>query len=217
MHHIIAIMMAYNHMHDILAALASHNKRVFDVNDAAKAMGKSKRYASKLLSSNSYIERIERGKYYIRSSNADMYEIASQIVFPSYVSGFAALRYYSLIEQSIVKYTVVTIKRHRQIKVAGNTVEFVTMPKSRFFGYKKDGGSYMATVEKAIVDSLYLGSPPYSYVSEALGNALHNGMLNASVLKGFAFRMGSKKVASQVESLLKMERAGISRSEKQAI
>lgn len=210
-------MMAYNRMHDVLAALAAHNKKVFDVNDAAKAMGKPKRYASKLLSSNDDVERIERGKYYIRSSNADIYEIASQIVFPSYVSGFAAFQYYSLVEQSIVKYTVVTIKRHKQVKVAGNTVEFVTMPKSRFFGYKKNGGSYIATVEKTIVDSLYLGSPPYSYVSEALVNALHNGMLNTAVLRGFALRMGSKKVVSQVESLLKIGRAAQSRAAKQAI
>ena len=106
--------MAYNNMHEILAGLAAHNKRVFSINDAAKAMGKPKRYASKLLSANKEVERIERGKYYIKSGNIDIYEIASQIVFPSYVSGFAALRYYSLVEQEVVKYTVVC---HLTIKI----------------------------------------------------------------------------------------------------
>jgi Predicted transcriptional regulator len=124
-------------MHDILAELASHNKRVFSINDAAKAMGKSKRYATKLLSSNKEVERIERGKYYIKTSNPDIYEIASQIIYPSYISAFAALQFYSVVEQSVVKYTVITIKRHKQIRVMGNVIEFVTVPKNRFFGYKK--------------------------------------------------------------------------------
>jgi predicted transcriptional regulator of viral defense system len=180
-------------------------------------MGKPKRYASKLLSANKEVERIERGKYYIKSGNIDIYEIASQIVFPSYVSGFAALRYYSLVEQEIVKYTVVTIKRHKSLKVAGATIEFVTFPKSRFFGYNKNAGAYIATVEKAIVDSLYLRSPPYSYVSEALDNALRNGMLNANALRDFARKMGSKKVALQVESLINAEKPRAQKATARAI
>ncbi|MEM3875465.1 MAG: hypothetical protein QXP35_00100 [Candidatus Micrarchaeaceae archaeon] len=195
--------MAYNHMHDILAELASHNKRVFSINDAAKAMGKSKRYATKLLSSNKEVERIERGKYYIKTSNPDIYEIASQIIYPSYISAFAALQFYSVVEQSVVKYTVITIKRHKQIRVMGNVIEFVTVPKNRFFGYKKEGNAYIATIEKAIVDSLYLRSPPYSYVSEAFNIAARNKILNIYLLRDFALRMGSKKVVLQIESLLK--------------
>jgi predicted transcriptional regulator of viral defense system len=204
--------MAYNSMHEILASLAAHNKRVFSINDAAKAMRKPKHYASKLLSSNKEVERIERGKYCIKSGNTDMYEIASQIVFPSYVSGFAALRYYSLVEQEVVKYTVITIKRHKQIKVAGVSIEFVTLPKSRFFGYRRNGGAYIATVEKAIVDSLYMRSPPYAYVSEALRKALRNGVLNAKALKDFALKMESKKVVIQVESLLGAEKVDLQKT-----
>jgi predicted transcriptional regulator of viral defense system len=209
--------MAYNSMHEIFASLSTHNKRVFSINDAAKAMGKSKHYASKLLSSNKEVERIERGKYYIKGGNVDMYEIASQVVFPSYVSGFAALRYYSLVEQDIVKYTVVTIKRHKRVKVAGASIEFVTFPKSRFFGYKRNGGSYIATVEKAIVDSLYLRAPPYAYVSEALENALHNGMLSTKVLRAFARGMNSKKVAAQIELLLGAEKSNVQKAATKAI
>ena len=38
------------------------------------------------------MKRIERGLYFISSSGGDnLYEIASQIVFPSYISLFAAL------------------------------------------------------------------------------------------------------------------------------
>ncbi len=209
--------MAYNNMHEILASLAAHNKRAFTINDAAKAMGKSKHYASKLLSSNKEVERIERGKYYIKSGNVDIYEIASQIVFPSYVSGFAALRHYSLIEQEVVKYTVVTIKRHKQINAAGFSIEFVTFPKSRFFGYKKSSGAYIATVEKAIVDSLYMRSPPYSYVSEALDNAFHKGMINPNALMNFAREMKSKKVAVQIESLLRAKKTSVQKATTTAI
>ena len=50
-------------------------------------MNKTSKYASKLLSSNKYVKRVERGKYYITNSNQiDFYEISSNIVYTSYIS-----------------------------------------------------------------------------------------------------------------------------------
>lgn len=195
--------MAYISMHDTLDELASHGMKVFRVSEAAKAMDKPKAYASKLLSSSRLVVRIERGVYYIKSAMPSMYEISSQIVFPSYVSCFAAMQFHSLTDQSVVRYTVITIKRHSPVEVMGNTIEFVTFPKSRFFGYKKYGNAYVATVEKTIVDSLYFGTPPISYVSEAFGYSMRRKMVDINILNRFAAEIGSKKVMAQVSALIK--------------
>ncbi len=195
--------MVYISMHDTLDELASHGMKVFRVSEAAKAMNKPKAYASKMLASSRLVMRIERGLYYIKSAMPSMYEISSQIVFPSYVSCFAAMQFHSLTDQSIVRYTVITIKRHNPIEIMGNMIEFVTFPKDRFFGYKKYGNAYVATVEKTIVDSLYLRTPPISYVSEAFGYAMRRKMVDINTLKGFAAEIGSKKVMAQVSMLLK--------------
>lgn len=196
--------MTYIKMRDVLDELASHNKTVFSINDAARIMDKPRNYVSKLLSGNKRVKRIERGKYYLQISNSpDIYEIASQIVFPSYVSMFAAFQFYSITEQSVVRYSVVTVKRHRPITIGDNTIEFIKISKARFFGYKKIGNAYIATVEKALIDSLYMGSPPFSYVEEAFSEALHRKMINEELLIDFASKMNSKAVSRKVSILLK--------------
>jgi predicted transcriptional regulator of viral defense system len=201
--------MAYKSMRDTLDELASHGMKVFRVSDAAKVMGKSSAYASKLLSSNKQAERIERGVYYIKGTMPSMYEISSQIVFPSYVSCFAAMQFHGLAEQSVIAYTVITIKRHKPIELMGSKIEFVTVARNRFFGYRKYGSAYVATAEKTIVDSLYLRTPPLPYVSEALEKALRSKLITAKTLMRFASKMGSKKVMAQISVLLKANAADL--------
>ena len=54
-------------------------------------MKKPKKYVSRMLPSNRKVKRIERELYFIDSSKAvNLYHIASQVVFPSYISLFAA-------------------------------------------------------------------------------------------------------------------------------
>ena len=193
-------------MQEVLDELALHNKTVFSIYDAARIMNKPTNYVSKLLSNNKKVRRIERGKYYlINGRGINIYEIASQVVFPSYVSMFAAFQFYSVTEQFVVKYSVVTLKRHRPITIENNAVEFIKIQKERFFGYKKNGNAYVATIEKAIVDSLYLGSPPFSYIKEAFAESLRRKIINVDLLVDFALRMKTKATAKRVQALLKSE------------
>ncbi len=195
--------MAYIKMQDVIDELALHGKRVFNINDVTRIIGKPKNYVSKLLASNKRIGRIERGKYYIKNGAPDLYEIASQITFPSYVSAFAAFQFYSITEQSVIRYTVFTIKRHKPVKVLNSTIEFITIAKGRFFGYKKIGNIYIATVEKAIIDSLYIRSPPLSYIEEAFSEAMRMGLIDKKMLMDFARKMSSKTIMLRVLKLLK--------------
>ncbi len=193
-------------MQDVFDELILHNKTVFSINDAARIMNKPKNYVSKVLSSSKKVQRIERGKYYLNDGRGlNMYEISSQVVFPCYVSLFAALQFHSITEQSIVKYSVVSLKRHRPVTIENYTIEFIWFQKERFFGYKKAGNAYIATVEKALIDSLYLATPPFSYVEEAFVESVRRKMINIELLVDFALRMKTKETARRVMLLLQSQ------------
>ena len=153
-----------------------------------------------------YKRHSERGKYYINDGHGiNIYEIASQVVFPSYISTFAAFQFHSVTDQFIIKYTVITLKRHRPITIENYALEFIKIQKDHFFGYKKTGNAYVATIEKAIIDSLYLRSPPFSYVEEAFAEALHRKMINVDLLVNFALRMKKKVIVKRVAALLRTQ------------
>ena len=198
--------MVYNRVLDTLEELQLHGKTVFTINDASMLMKKPKKYVSKILSSNRKVKRIERGLYFISSASGDnIYEIASQIVFPSYISLFAAFQYYSVTDQIIRKYSVISIKRHREINLGENIIEFRTLGKERFFGFNKVQNVYIASIEKAIIDSLYLNIPTFSYVKEAFELSRQNSKLNLKRLKEYADRMNSGNVNRKLPLLLHHE------------
>lgn len=195
--------MSYNRIQDTLDGLQLHGKTVFTINDAAMLMKKPRKYVSKILSANRKVERIERGLYFIKSTApVNIYEIASQVVYPSYISLFSAFQYYSLTDQIVDKYSVISMKRHREINLGDNRIEFRTVERERFFGFQKIQNMYIASVEKAILDSLYLNTPPFSYVKEAFEAALQYSMLNMERLEQYAERMNSGRIDQKLRLLL---------------
>jgi len=187
--------MAYLKIYDVLDELAQNGKAFFNLQDAAKIMNKPRNYVSKVLSSNSRVRRIERGKYYIKASRGfDLYEISSQIIFPSYVSLFAALQFHALTEQTVSKFSVISIRRHRPITIEENSIEFRKISKDRFFGYAKHRNSYIATVEKAILDSIYFGTPPLDYIQEAFSTSIRRKTLNVKRFNDYAMKMRSRSL-----------------------
>ena len=184
----------------ILDVLLKSNKRVFTTYDVAKLMGKPPAYASLMLSKSKRATRIERGKYFLE--DASTYEIASNIVFPSYVSLLAGLQYYELIDQNIVRYSVIALKRHRTVEIKGNTVEFIKTGKKMFFGYLNKANAHVASPEKLFVDCLYFGRVQFSILKEALETAESEHILDTGVLQKYAIATGSKVLASKLGFLL---------------
>jgi predicted transcriptional regulator of viral defense system len=184
----------------ILETLSRSRKNVFTVYDAAKLMGKSTAYASLMLSKSKKVKRIEKGKYFIVGAN--IYEITSNIIFPSYVSLYAGLQYYSLIDQNILKYSIFTIKRHRKISINGNAVEFIKVKKSLFFGYENKANVYVASPEKLFIDCLYFNKPEFASLKDMLNTAINDGLVNTSLLKNYAIKVGSKVVVNKLGFML---------------
>ena len=100
---------------------------------------------------------IEKGKYTLET---DPFLIASWIVWPSYISGWATLQYYHLTEQLPFTIQVITTrKRNRKVIQYGNaTIEFTRVKPSFLKGYRQvlyqQKELFIAEKEKALVDAV---------------------------------------------------------------
>jgi predicted transcriptional regulator of viral defense system len=135
--------------------LSRNNIHLVTIVDAAKIIGKSRAYASLFLFRNKRLRLAERGLYYTRE--ATEYEVASNIVYPSYISLVSALRFHNATQQMPNIIYVITTKRHKPIKnLNGYRVEFKNVKKELMFGYRKVDDVFVADLEKAIIDMYYL-------------------------------------------------------------
>ena len=190
---------------DAIDVLARSGTHAFTVYDIAKMLGKSTAYASLLLSKSKKAHRIERGKYYIEG--ASKYEIASNVVFPSYVSMHAGLQYYGLIDQNVLRYSVITLKKHKPIDLGGTMINFIKTRKKAFFGYTSKSNAYIALPEKLFIDCLYFGGIPFSVLKEAMATAKEDNLIDIATIERYAVMLGSRVLVSKLGFLL--EDAGI--------
>jgi predicted transcriptional regulator of viral defense system len=169
---------------------------VFSVNDAARIIGKPPHYTTIFLSRNKNIRRAARGVYYVR--NADEYEIASSIVYQSYISLISALRFHNLTDQMPNIIYVLSDKRHAPISnLSGYSVKFIKIRKDLMEGYSRIDGAFVADPEKAVVDMLYL-----NMFTEYAEEAVETGKLDANKLIKYAQLTGKRSIINRIGGLL---------------
>jgi predicted transcriptional regulator of viral defense system len=143
---------------ELLAALKRYP--VFTAKDIANVLNTEMEYAylvAHRLKKARRIFEIEKGKYTLEE---DAFLVASWIVWPSYISCWAALNYYGLTEQLPFTIHVMTTRRRKKKTIFyGNTkIEFVKLKKSAFFGFQRvfyQGKEvFIAEKEKAIIDGI---------------------------------------------------------------
>ena len=108
------------------------------------------------------VYRLNRGNYV----NSFLYgfprveEAACFLRPPAYVTCEWALNYHGISPQSPVVCTAATLSsavgRHRSIDYQGITIEFSRIAPPLFFGFTRIEDFYMATPEKALLDTLHL-------------------------------------------------------------
>jgi len=190
---------------DLIGALLAKNIPVFTSFDAACIINKNAKYTALFLgrlAGSGKIKRIERGKYYV--ADTDIYSVASNIICPSYISLFAALRFHGITTQIITTIDVVSLKRHAAISsIEGQKINFIKLDHRRFFGFyrERSTNAFVAYTEKALIDALYLQNPPLEYVGEALAAALEDNKLDTGRLMQFAMRMDSNVLIKRVIKL----------------
>ncbi len=145
---------------------------VFTMADLSRLLGSSddytKTYANRL-EQKGRIKRIKRGSYTLYD---DPLLVASYLYPPSYISLWAALRFYDATEQLPNSIDVaIPYPARRPIRFQGSTINFFTT--KHLFGYSKrsyHGFQIMvADMEKVLVDCLITASVPLDQALNLLG------------------------------------------------
>jgi predicted transcriptional regulator of viral defense system len=89
----------------------------------------------------------------------DLYRIANLLQVPSYVSLMSSLSHYGIssqVQRGFVE--SVSIKRTKAFDRGGVVFRYVKISPMLYSGFSKDQGAFIATPEKALLDSIYLAS-----------------------------------------------------------
>lgn len=147
---------------EILALLPE----VFGIREVEKFVRHPAQWLSRAAASGR-IDRIQRGTYWNRTRYPDLSLpfIACRIKSaPSYVSCEWALHARGVLLQRPFTCSVVTLStavgRGREISWRGETIEFSHMDANLFRGYEEVDGYFLATAEKAYLDTLYYHRDP---------------------------------------------------------
>lgn len=145
-------------IYEIAKELEKRDKKTFSLAELAILTGLNLRSTSVLLNrmaKKHLIYKIERGKF---SLTSDPFILASNVVYPAYLSFSSAFYVYGLLEQVIDKIYVATPRKTKNRNFNGAEVIFVKIPEKLMFGFKKidyaGGMIAIAEKEKAFVDSL---------------------------------------------------------------
>src|SRR3989338_7374579 len=96
------------------------------------------------------------GYYALNLPAVDFEQLASEMVYPAYLSLEYALSLHGILSQVPAALTLITPKRTASKAVANHTLEYSHINPKLFFGYKIDKHALIAYPEKALLDALYL-------------------------------------------------------------
>jgi len=134
----------------------------FNIDTFANIIDNDKTYAKmhlNRLKNKGIVKQIQRNVYTVQE---DPLIIASRIIWPSYISLWAAFRYHNLTEQIPNKISVITTrsKSRENIQMMNTTINFEKIRPSWFFGFSKiriQGFEvFIAEPEKALIDAVLL-------------------------------------------------------------
>lgn len=114
---------------------------------------------------------IEKNKYTLCK---DPWIVASHIVWPSYITGWAALRHHNLTEQLPNTIEVITSskRKKRELLFQGMKIKIITTTPALMFGFnklsKEEKEIFVAEPEKALLDAALFKSMSFSEISEVL-------------------------------------------------
>ena len=129
------------------------------------------------LKKNKLILEIEKNKYTL---NRDPIIVASNIIWPCYISIWSALRYHNLTEQLPHFIFVITTRtrKKREINLGSTKILFIKIKPKYFFGYKREKylnfDIFVAEKEKALIDSALFKKISFSEISDILRDNIKN-------------------------------------------
>lgn len=197
---------------EFIKKLEISRNAVFSFSDLVRILGKDKNYSKVFIHrlTKRGLLRLERNKYTLQGMNPFL--IASNLIFPSYLSFISAYSYYNVTTQLPKIFYVVSLKQKKPVKYGINLIHFIKFDKSKFFGFKREllenKFIFIAELEKAIIDSLYL--PRYCPISETY-YVLQNAKLDIKKLILFTQRIKSLAISARLGYLLELIGIDVSR------
>jgi len=169
---------------------------VFTLKILGELIEKNRNYSKLVayrLKKNNFITEIEKNKY---SVNKDPIIIASNIIWPSYLSCWSALRYHNLTEQLPNTIFIMTTKarKKKEINFNNSRIIFIKIKSKYFFGYKKERYGeqdiFMAEKEKAVIDSVLFKKISFSEISSVLKNNINE--INMNLFNDYLIKIKNK-------------------------
>lgn len=166
--------------------ILSHLPEVFGVREVEKYIRHPAQWLVRAESSG-HIVRLQRGTYWnrLKYPGLTLSYLACQIKSaPSYISCEWALHARGVLLQRPFTCTVVTLStsvgKKREIRLMGETIEFSHITETLFWGFESIEGYFLATAEKAYLDTLYYGRDPEQW------GELQKDVLDAQILLSMA-------------------------------
>lgn len=144
--------------------------------------------------------RLEKGKYIPENDlkEKDIYEIASHIIVPSYISLWSGLHIYGYTTQVPITIYMITAAQKNPIDLMDRNVRFVKS--SHFFGYERMGDIIIAEKEKLFLDCLEY--PHYSGGVTEIMSAMKKADIDTDLMIDYAKRMNIMSLNSRLGYLL---------------
>ncbi len=191
----------------LLNKLLENNKGVFSVKDINYLLDYNNKQSYKLIENlvrKKIAFRLSKGRYFIDRlyKDTELFSIASNIIFPSYISFWAILNKYGFTEQVPVDMVVVARKRRVMITLKYARIVFIRFSKRRFFGYTHNNSAVFANKEKALIDSLFMmkHAGGISEICKCLYNAWST--IDHAILIEYALRMDNKSLLKRLGFLI---------------
>ncbi|MCL4373327.1 MAG: hypothetical protein M1360_00775 [Candidatus Marsarchaeota archaeon] len=184
--------------------LKSSRRLVFSSKEASKQLGIAGPLLTSVLNSlekRGTVSRIAKGIYYFSNAPVhDVYAVASKIVCPAYIATESAFERYGISDIIPKDIRVIATRQHRGIEFSGVAVKFIKFKKQNFFGYNESRWISISTIEKAFVDSLYIGEFPFfSDIANYYRKMVSFGRdLDYKRLVEYTLRMDSKVLPNKV-------------------
>ena len=147
--------------------LQNIGNKYFSLQDLANVLGirvDSARVSASRYVKQGFLVRIKKNMYVLpefwkNASIEDIFMIASLVQTPSYISLTTALAYYEITTQIQQDYVEsIAIRRTKEINIDGRIFRYNKIKENLYFGFIKEKDFFIATPEKAFIDTIYLAS-----------------------------------------------------------
>lgn len=147
------------------------------------------------------IKHIQRGTYILKETwdSLDIYELASNLLLPSYLGFYSALHFHKMTTQVPRTVFIATPKRKKDIQLQGEKIKFITIKEEFMFGYIRSGKTIVSNPEKTIIDCLKL--PKYGGGIKNIYNSISKE-LDIDLLIQYCIKIQSSSIASRLGYIL---------------